>query len=181
LYKGSNVKYLCYNAQYNLPCHVQQPMILGHFEEELRVIVQAKAQEALRDMENEFESRGYDVTSGGIDSVSVEIVPEKIRIRINAPMSVSKEGTQSYERFNFEYSSKMYDLLMIATSIVDFESTYGDAETTLYTQYYPTIRILKDQLGDGTTVYTVSDVETEETFRFASRSVAWPGGYGLGE
>jgi len=54
-------------------------------------------------------------------------------------------------------------LLMISTSIVDYESTYGDAETSLYVNYYPNLRIEKMKLGDGSTIYTVNDVVSAQS------------------
>ena len=81
--------------------------------------------------------------------------------------------------FEIELSSEIYFLLMTATSIVDFESTYGDSETRLYLLYYPNLVIEKNKLGDGSKIYKVREVTTKEEFIFASRSVAWPGGFGL--
>ena len=71
----------------------------------------------------------------------------------------------------------MYDLLLIAESIVQFESTLGDSETTDYLNYYPDLSISKIKLGDGSKVYTLKDVVTNEQFRFATRSLVWPAGY----
>lgn len=177
---GNKVKYLCYNAQYYLPCKVQQPLIKRHFERELEEMVEAKSDTCVQELRADYEARGFSVTGVEASSVDVEIIPGSIRVLVNAPMTVSKdEQTQSFRSFDVSLSSKMYDLLYISTSIVDFESTYGDTETTLYYAYYPNLVIEKEKLTDGTTIYGVEDVTTGEKFVFASRSLAWPGGYGL--
>jgi hypothetical protein len=180
LYKGVEVKYLCYSAQYHEICNVQQPIIKTHFEQELGEILNEKVRECVASLKEDFVSRGFSVSGGNEADTGVVIVPGNIVVSLNAPMSASKgDATQSFSDFNFVVRSEMYDLLMISTSILSYESTYGDAETNLYTQYYPNLIIHKVKLGDGSTVYTVGDVTTDEEFTFASRSLAWPGGFGL--
>ena len=179
MYQGSNIKYLCYNAGYYKPCQVQQPMIKSNFENELNEIVTNKARECANNLKKAYEDRGFEVTGFSTATSKVEIVPGVIRIKVNAPMTVTKDTTQTFTEFDARYKSEMYDLLMISTSIIDYESTYGNSETTFYYQYYPNLRIEKLKLGEGSTIYTVSDVRTEEEFTFASRSLAWPGGIGL--
>jgi hypothetical protein len=88
-----------------------------------------------------------------------------------------KEETQTFKDFEIDVQSEMYDLLFISHSIVDYEATYGDSETTLYLQYYPDLRIDKTKLSDGSKIYRVSNVVTGEYFVFASRSLSWPPGY----
>ena len=179
LYQGNRVKYLCYQSQYYLPCKVQQPLIKEHFENELNEMVKKRTDECVDELQAEYERRGYTVSGLSVVESDVTIVPGQIRVDIKAPMTVTKDITQKFEEFNIEISSKMYDLLMLATSIIDFESTYGDSETTLYIQYYPNLDIQKIKLGDGSKIYTVSDVTTGDSFTFATRSQAWPGGYGF--
>jgi hypothetical protein len=178
LYKGERIKYLCYTAGYYKTCIVQQPMIKGHFEEELGEMIKTKAATCVQELEVNLERRGYTVSRTGGISSDVEIIPGTIRIKINSPMSITKESTQVFSEFNVNIPSEMYTLLMLATSIIDYESTYGEAETSLYVDYYPNIRIEKMKLGDGSTIYSVEDVRIDEKFTFASRSLAWPPGYG---
>jgi len=179
LHNGNRVKYLCYTAQYYIPCYVQQPMIRAHFEQELASMIQDKADQCAGDLKKYYEDRGYEVTGGNNALASVSIIPENINVVVSVPMTITKDTTQRFENFRFGLPSKMYSLLMTALSIIDFESTYGDAETTWYMQFYPNLQIQKTKLMDGSTVYTVSDVNSKESFTFASRSLAWPPGYGF--
>ena len=130
-------------------------------------------------MVEEYEGRGYSVSAVSNAEVNVTIEPNIMGVNVKAPVTVSKESTQTYEEFNVVKESKMYDLLMLATSVIDYEATYGDSETLEFINYYPNLDFGKTTLGDGTTVYTLGDATTGESFTFASRSLAWPGGYGL--
>jgi len=179
LYKGEMVKYLCYTAQYYTPCYVQQPLLRAHFEKELEAMIKEKADECALELQEYYESRGYDVTRGSSTDVDVDIVMNSIDVDVHSPMTISKDDAQRFENFRFGMRSQMYSLIMTAMSVIDFESTYGDSETTMYMAYYPNLKIQKTKLGDGSTIYTLTYVNTEESFTFASRSVAWPAGYGL--
>jgi len=176
-YQNTRIKYLCYTPEFYKVCQVQQPMIKAHVEQELTKVVADKAKICMDNLKKEYESRGYSVMVGKSD-YKVEMVPGKIRINFEMPMSITKETTQTYKEFNADLNSQMYDLLMIAQSIVEFESTLGDSETLIYMQYYPDLRVDKTKLSDGTKVYKLTNVVTKESFTFASRSLSWPPGYG---
>ncbi len=178
LYQGEKVKYLCYSSENYKTCIVQQPMIKQNFENELKKIIEPKADACLESLKKEYEKRGYSVSASRTDS-RVSIIPGKIRIDFLTPMTITKDKSQTYKGFEVGVTSEMYDLLFIAQSIIDFESTYGDSETTLYMQYYPDLKIEKTKLSEGTTIYKISNVLTKEEFIFASRSLVWPPGYGI--
>lgn len=178
-FNGNKVQYLCYTDDFYEPCVVQQPMTKNNFEKELDLMLSSKVNNCFSKMQSEYRDRGYDISSVGIDS-SVSIIPNKIILNINAPLSISKnQNTIRVQNFDIELESEMYDLLFIASSIVDYESKLGGSATELYLQYYPNLKIEKIKLSDGSTIYKLSNVITNERFNFASRSVAWPAGYGL--
>jgi len=178
LYQGKQIKYLCYSSDNYKTCTVQQPMIKSNFEKELSAIVTPKANDCVKQLKAEYESRGYSVSAASANS-QVSIIPGSVRIDFIAPMSITKDSTETYNGFDVEVDSEMYDLLMTAQSVIEFESTYGDSETTLYLQYYPDLKMEKVVLSDGSTIYKLSNVNTKEEFVFASRSLVWPPGYGL--
>lgn len=179
LHGGNKVKYLCYTSQYYLTCQIQEPFIQKNFEEELNKIVKAKTDVCVEKLKAEYGRRGFAVSAEEA-ATGVEIIPGVIRVNIDAPISVSKDDTtQSFEEFDIEIPSEMFNLFLIASSVIDYEATYGDTDTSIYLMYYPNLDIDKTVLSDGTTVYSVGDVTTGERFTFASRSLAWPAGYGL--
>jgi len=180
LHNGNRVKYLCYTSQYYFPCKVQQPLVKRNFEMELEKVLDDEAGRCVGELREEYEGRGFDVRGGEDVAINVEIAPDKIIVSTETSITASRdETTINFRSIRFEEESQMYDLVLISTSIVDLEATYGDIETNLYYDYYPNIVIEKNKLSDGTTVYGVEDVTTGEKFNFASRSLAWPGGYGL--
>ena len=177
---GKKIKYLCYTSDYYKTCTVQQPMTKQNFEKELNLMLKGKANQCVKNLISEYEKRGYEVSSGGSNS-EVSLIPGKILITFNTPLTVKKTTTQTFNNFEVEMNSEMYNLLFIAQSIIDYEAKLGDSATELYLQYYPNLKIKKILLSDGTTIYKLSDFNTQEEFSFASRSLAWPAGYGLEE
>jgi len=181
MHNGEKIKYLCYTNNYYETCVVQQPMIKNHFEEELNVKVNTKANECVQSLIEEYRKRNYEVSSSSISS-ETSIQLGKIVIEVNAPLTISKDETsQSFSKFSVDIDSNMYELLFTAANIIDFESSLGDSATELYLQYYPDIKIYKNNLGDGSTIYKIENVISGESFTFASRSLAWPAGYGFDE
>lgn len=178
-YLNTKIKYLCYVSGYYKTCMIQQPLLMSHFADELSRILTPRAEACAKNLETEYKKRGYSVEMGKINS-SITLAPEKIMILFSTPMTISNEHeTKTFDKFDIEIDSKIYDLLAIATSIVDYEATYGDSETTLYMQYYPSTKIEKKKLEDGVKIYIVSDIVSEDKFTFATRSLVWPAGYGL--
>ena len=178
LYNDTKIKYLCYVTGYYKTCVVQEPMILNHFEQELNNMVSPKAKDCFAKLKQEYENRGFAVT-GNINDAKTGIESGKVNVEFLAPITVSKETSQRFDKFNIQMKSELYDILTISQSIIEFESTYGDSETTTFIQYYPDLKIVKTKLSEGSKVYSVSNVITKEEFTFASRSLSWPPGYAV--
>jgi hypothetical protein len=177
-YNGTKVKYLCYTSKYYETCSVQQPMIVTHFAEELAGLLKPEAEKCADSLKADYERRGYEVSMSGVRT-NISLAPGKVVISFTAPMTILKEDVKrTFEKFDVGIKSNIYDLMSIATSIVEFEAYYGDSETTTYIQYYPDLRIYKIKTEDGSKIYIVSDIITDEKFVFASRSLVWPAGYG---
>ena len=69
---------------------------------------------------------------------------------------------------------------MVSTSIIQSETKYGESDTTTLMLLYDYLIIDKLRQGDGTTIYILEDNNLGTKFQFASRSYAWPPGYGAG-
>jgi len=177
-YQGNNVEYLCYTNLYYKTCVMQQPMLKQHIEREVKDYIEAKAKNCINGLKDEMEKKGYSV-SASYQSTDVQIIPNNIDVIINAKVSLTKEGTQSFNKFEVRQRSEFYDLVMLAGSILNLETRYGTAESTTYMFYYPDIRVEKLAQGDGSKIYILTNKGTEEKFMFATRSLAWPGGYKL--
>lgn len=176
-YKGEEIEYLCYTEEYYKTCVMQQPMLKNHIEEELKNQIQEKAKECLGSMEENFRDRGYDisVTQGDFE---VELLPKQIRVMFDNQVTLEKEEAKKYNSIIVSINNNLYELIGIANSILKWETKYGEAETTLYMNYYPEIKVQKKKQSDGSTIYIITDRKTQDKLQFASRSVAWPPGYG---
>jgi len=177
LNKGVKYQYLCYSSDYYERCVMQHPLVLQEVENEIDKVVRPEVERCVRNLKDDLEKSGYDVSVGNIES-SIDIVPDFLNIDVKAPITVRKKDSQKFEEFNVRVSSQIYELIMISTSILNFEARYGDSDSVTYMAVYPEIRVEKVKQSDGTTLYFVSDRNSGEEFNFASRSVAWPPGYG---
>lgn len=175
LYKGKNIQYLCYTSENYLPCKVQQPLLVSHYEVEIKDYILPVASQCVSELKTQYEKRGYTVQSSSGD-VEVELVPGSVELSFISPFTVTKDSTQSFEKFAVSVNSEIYDLLSIATNIIEFESTLGDSSSEAYLQYYPNLRIDKTK-RNGDTIYMLTDVVSGDYFTFASRSLVWPQGY----
>lgn len=177
LYQDEKIQYLCYTSENYKPCTVQQPILVGHFAGELKREIEPKARQCVTDLKEAYEGKGYDVIVRSSD-INVSLIPGSVAVEFIAPMTITKESTQTFSKFSVGVKSEIYDLLLTAVSIIQYESTLGDSETLSYINYYPDLRIEKVKRDDGT-LYILSNVVTKDEFRFATRSLVWPSGYGL--
>lgn len=175
-YMGENITYVCYSAEYHAPCIVQDPMIKQTFQENLAKLIKPEIESCYENSLENLRARGYDVISGDI-RISTEINPGKVNFNINAPTTITRETSQNLAPIKVEVSSPIYEILMIATSIIQFETYYGDSETSQFNYYYPEFVVTKMKRGDETKVYSITKDQIK--FNFATRSYAWPAGYGL--
>ena len=178
-YLNTPVEYLCYTNQYYLTCVVQQPLLVNHLKSELDSALQNTANFCFNELKTSFEKKGYtiQINSGMIDT---EFQAKNIVFNFpNYELTVQKGETQKYDSFSVIVNNNLYELANIATSIIDWEARYGDAETTTYMTYYPDLKVEKKKQGDGTTIYILTNRDTNDKFQFASRSIAWPPGYSI--
>jgi hypothetical protein len=177
-YMGNNYTYLCYTNEDYQPCVNQEPFLTRAFENSLRSLIKREFQECYDSSVEDLRSRGYDVQTGAID-FNVSIEPGEIAIDINAPLVVSRgESTARSQTYRVKHRTNLYELLMVATSLVQFETYYGDSEQTAQMLYYPNILIDKQRRDDDTKVYTLTERNEKIEYRFAVRSYSWPaGGY----
>ncbi len=176
LYGGEKIGYLCYTNLYYESCVVQKPFIKQHVEKQLETVSEEGIKRCYEDSVSELQSRGYEVVSEDIE-FDILIEPGFVKTNVKAPTSISKDVTQNFESFSIKMNSNMYEILMVASSILQYEIKYGDSDVTTLMKLYDSLRIYKLKQGDGTTIYRIED--NKDKFYFASRSYAWPAGYGV--
>jgi len=179
-YENVSLNYLCYTSEWYKTCIMQNPLLKDSIENEIDGLVQTKLMSCINEIENKLKSRGYDVKITGARNVLIQIQPKKIVLIPNFEMTVKKEETTQVYSSNVlktEISSGSYDLIMIASSIQNFEARYGDVTPESFMVIYPNIKVEKKKQSDGTKVYILTDRLSKEKLQFATRSLAWPPGY----
>lgn len=172
-YNGEQFTYLCYTNEYYKTCVVQLPFPKNTFEEQMKLSLKDEINKCYSNSINELKSQGQSVSKGKLE-YNVSIKPNVVEVKIKAPTVI---GSQSLANFDIKTSSRIYEMLMIATSIVQSEAKYGDTNSEKLMLLYPNYIIDKIKRSDGTTIYIITDKFTKDKFQFASRSLAWPAGY----
>jgi len=179
-YNNDSLNYLCYTSEWYKTCVMQDPLLKQSIEREIEKNSQSDIKECIDKMQKRFESRGYNVEITGTKKANIEIVPDKVIVSLDMEMTIEKDGVkQEYplSTFKTSFNSKSYKLVMIASSIQNYEARYGDSIIETYMAYYPDVKVEKYKQSDGTKVYIVSHRDTGEKLQFATRSLAWPPGY----
>jgi hypothetical protein len=177
LYQGNKIRYLCYTKEYYQTCMVQEPMLKESIEEEIKTAISAKASGCFDGLKKAYQNKGYQVTlSEG--SMGVELLPKRIIAIFNNTLILRKGDTpEAYSSFDVSINNNLYELIGIADSIINFESSLGDVDITAYMNWYPDLKAEKMTQSDGTKIYILTDRNNNKKFQFASRSLAWPPGY----
>ncbi len=152
LYQDNKIQYICYTQEYYTQCAMQQPL--------LNKII---------------ENQGYNVNLKRGGTV-VEMLPKKISIAFNNELTLTKDSSRRYEKINVFLNNNLYELTSIADSIANWEARYGNAETTLYMNYYHDLKVEKLLQGDGSKIYILTERNSGDKFQFATRSVVTPPG-----
>jgi len=182
MYEGGMVDYLCYTSEYYRTCAMQKPFIKQDIENQLKIAINANVQKCFNDYTERLRVKGYVVSVSPENAdLSVQINSTYIVAYLNNQITATKgEETISYtgaKLFNAKISSNVYEILMVASSILNFEARYGDSEPETYMFYYKNLKVEKKKQSDGTEIYIITDKNTDEKFKFATRSLAWPPGY----
>ena len=175
LYLGQEIPYLCYTNEFYDTCVVQEPFLKQHFEKNIKSRISKNVEECYKNSIDELRSRGLEVSEGSVD-FDVAIRPSEVNVTINAPTNI---GTSSFKKFNAKVNSPIYDMLMISTSVLQYETKLGDSDISSLMAVYPDYIINKLKQGDGTKIYVIESKVYETKFQFASRSLAWPAGYDI--
>ena len=174
LYKDEKYNYLCYQKNYYFPCINQYPNIKNGIENEIKKDTEQAIKECFEELKEDYERKGFDVEDGDLD-YEIELMSNKIFIKINKKLSISKESSQSFEDFGTSILSPVYNLAMIARNIVNQESEFCNFEYNGYMILYPEYRIKRIDYIDSK-IYRLMDIKSGKIFKFAVRSCAQPGG-----
>jgi hypothetical protein len=154
-------------------------MLTQHIEIEIKNEIQEGVESCFDSMEENYKKKGYTVRLDRGETI-VEMLPKKFVTTFNSSLTLTKEDSvEKYDSFKVILNNNLYELVIIANSILEWEVAYGDAETTTYMDYYHNLQVEKKKQSDGTTIYVLTNLDTKNKFQFASKSLVWPPGYGL--
>ncbi len=178
LYQNQKIEYLCYNANYYLPCIMQQPLLKQHIESEIKRGIKNQEDSCFNSLKDTFEKQGYAVNLARKET-NVELLPSRVAVTFVNDLTLTKQGSERFEKINVVLNNNLYELTSIADSILNWEARYGDTETTVFMSYYKDLKVEKKLQSDGSTIYILTNRNSGSKFQFASRSVAWPPGVSI--
>ena len=175
LYKGNKVDYICYSENDYEKCVMQKPIIINTIKDELTKYSKPKIKSCIESVKFRYEKSGYTINMKEPE-INFDIVPDNVLADVNANLRIEKDGVENYNSIKTGIKSKIYNFALIASSISQWETRYGDSETMNYMLYYPSLKVEKKKQSEGSTIYILTDRDSEEKFYFASRSMAIPAG-----
>ncbi|MEK6823424.1 MAG: hypothetical protein AABY06_00155 [Nanoarchaeota archaeon] len=171
LYQDEKIQYLCYNPQKYQACVVQIPFLEKHIEDEIKKSIEDNVNFCFNSLKQTYEDRGY-TTNLKKGEVIVELLPKRIITTMNYEFTFSKEeDIQKREIFRvIVNNNNLYELVAIAQSIMDWEILMGDSFEQNYMDFYTWLKVEKKRPGDDTTIYILTDRNTDDKFKFAIQS-----------
>lgn len=176
---GRYVRYLCYTDEnYNVPCINQEPFLREHVELEVLNSINESIKTCFDNMVKDYDTKGYntDLKRGKTD---VQIIPGEVYTDFNSTLTLTKgDESETYRNFEIKIKSNLYEILEVSKNILVWEMNIGDSMPEAYMYNNPYIRVEKHRKDDDIKIYVVSEINSEEDFRFAVRSFASPVGFG---
>lgn len=177
LYKEGKIEYLCYTNEFYRTCVVQRPNLVQSIETEIEDEIKDEAEACFNSLRESYIGKGYSVDMKAGEK-TIGLLPKRIVATFNYSVTMTKGGdVQSYDSFIVIMNNNIYELASIASNIVEWETTYGDSEISVYMTLYRDLKVEKILRDNGTKIYIITDLNTGDKFQFASRSQAWPAGY----
>jgi hypothetical protein len=124
---------------------------------------------------DKYQGKGYAVQQKSGDLV-VQIFPEKIRISSEKELVISKKEDSKYTGFSIFLNSDLYDFVKITNEIILWETAFGEAPQENLMFRYQDYNVEKHTQSDDTKIYQITNLNTEDKFQFASRSLIYPSG-----
>jgi hypothetical protein len=182
MYNNETLDYLCYTGEWYKTCSMQKPFLKQSIEKEIENYTRSGVKKCIDNMKATLVSNGYSVTINGSENPILDINPNGVGVSLDIEMQTQKaDVTEKFDssKFKVSFNSGVYNLIMIASSIQNFEARYGDTIPEDYMTLYPNIKVEKLKQSDGTKVYILTDRDTNEKLQFAIRSISWPPGYAI--
>jgi len=174
LYKNQKIAFLCYYEGFYKPCINQEPLYIEHLEQEIKDYIEPRVKDCFEAMEQDYRDRSYNIETTPLElGISIEL--NKIKVLINKTITVNKgEETQTFDNFDLNIASKLYDLAKVAIDVVDQEARFCSFEYVGYMLVHPEYTIIKNTIGTELSIYEIEEKQSRQKLNLAVRSCAFP-------
>lgn len=171
-YRNDELTYLCYTNKYYTPCQVEQPLLEYIILRDLENEIKGTVEQCFDDLKENYEGKGYTVNLKK-GNTEIKLLLEKIEFSFpNYEITVTKQDSSTYNDFKFSKKSDLFNVLQITNEIILDEINEGDADTLKYMNSFKDLKVEKKKQEGGTTVYIITNRNTQNKFQFAVRSDA---------
>lgn len=177
LHQGKDITYLCYNINYYISCVYQRPQLIEHIEKEITNYIFPIVAKCFQALEENLERR-YEIKNPSDLSIETRLWSKNIAIEIDKVFEMKRGKIErKFDFFKVNLISPIYNLADISMEIANQEAQYCGFDHLGHMILYPSYNIEKFETGDGTMIYTVTEIATDQSFVFAIRSCVLPPGY----
>ena len=178
IYNDTKVPYLCKSDGYYGPCINLHPMLINEINKEIKNYIAPRIENCFESMKTEVERNANSVEFGSVPTeVEVTMAPGKVFVNVAKDVKINEKGTiRSFEKFDVETASPIYDLTSIAINIANHERRYCYFEYLGYMALDTSVDIRKFAMSDSTKIYSIRDKASGKIMNIATRSCAIPAG-----
>ena len=167
-YQDEDYNYLCYQGDQYLGCYNLYPLLEKRIEEEIENDTKEQVGECFNLLGQDFSERGYSISQGD-ENYSIDLLPGKIKINLKKKIDISRTGeAQSFENFDNQILSPLYEIVELTRKIINDESTYCSFDYIYHMSLYPQDSIRRISYM-GSKIYYILDRNSGKEFKFAIR------------
>ncbi|MBU4308509.1 MAG: hypothetical protein KJ566_01820 [Nanoarchaeota archaeon] len=172
-YAGYNTSYLCHTPENYLSCAPKKPFLQKDIEDELTRTITPQVEACFNSLQLNYEGKGYDVQMVP-GKIKIKLLPKKIIGTFDYKVTLTKDGTETYNLFNIMLDNNLYELIKISDIIVEWAIVYGKIDPISIMAAYSYIDVKREYPTWGDVIYILKDKEVGGEFRVLTRSFAYP-------
>jgi len=176
LYNKEKVPYACTVSEFYSPCIPQDPGFFSYISRSIENKVVRDIEDCLKTLVDELESKKYAVQ---IDSgnITLKIQKDFISVSFGKRIYATKdEESKQISNIDLVYSTKLYDMIKLEQTIVNYESTICEFNKMNWMRHDNSIAIFTTRTSDQTKVYTLRERLTDREIKFAIKTCVMPAG-----
>ena len=177
VYNDTKIAYICKTEGYYVQCVTIHPMLISEINNEIKSFISPIVKNCFDSLRDELEKRQAIVEMGDSEEIDVSMAPGKVFATVVRNVKITeKETTRTFDKFDIETASPIYNLASVAANIADHERNYCYFEYVGYMAVDTSVDIRKFMMSDSTKIYTIKDIESGKIMNIAIRSCAMPAG-----